>query len=251
MRFEAIRRLWERLQSGGGAALEADAHHYTESEMDFGRLVLPLLSDVEAMRRLLDELAARARALEVVLDRLPVAALVLDDEGRLLTMNRPARDLFGGEAISSRVQEIARTALQEGTESEAREVALPGSRALRLRAVPALVGDGGAEGERPSVVFLVLADRPPEVDTGAIAKSFALTRTEALVTRLVAQGATNREAADQLGISTETVRSHLSSIFRKTGVANRAALVALAFGAPFGHGPIGLPQGPALQPPGA
>jgi len=251
LRFDALRRLWEKLQTGGGAALETEAHACTESELEFGRLVLPLLNDVEAMRRLLDDLAARARALEAVLDRVPVAALVLDDEGRLLTMNRPARELFGGEAISSRVQEIAWAALRDEAGSEAREVSLPGSRALRLRAVPALVGDGKGEAERPSVVFVVPVDRPPEVDAGVIAGRFALTKTETLVTRLVAQGATNGEAAERLGIAVETVKSHLSSVFRKTGVANRAALVALAFGAPFGHGPIGLPKGPASQAPGA
>ncbi len=247
MRFEALRKLWERLQSGGDAALEADAHHYTDSELDFGRLVLPLLRDVEAMRRLLDDLAARARALEVVLDRVPVAALVFGDGGRLLTMNRPARDLFGGEAITSRVQEIARAALRDGAESEPKEVTLPGSGATRVRVVPALVADAEAEGERPSVVFLVPVDRPPVIDAGVLADRFLLTRTESVVARLVAQGATNREAAEQLGVSVETVRSHLGSAFRKTGASNRAALVALAFGAPFGHGPIG---GPSLPPSG-
>ena len=251
MRFEALRRLWEKLQSGGGAALETEAHHCTESELDFGRLVLPLLNDVEAMRLLLDELAARARALEAVLDRVPVAALVLDDEGRLLTMNRPARELFGGDAISSRVQEVAWAALCDETETGQREVSLPGPKALRLRAVPALVGDGKGDAERPSVVFLVPVDRPPDVDAAVITERFALTRTEALVTRLVAQGATNGEAATQLGIAVETVKSHLSSVFRKTGVANRAALVALAFGAPFGHGPIGPSRGPVSPPAGA
>jgi DNA-binding CsgD family transcriptional regulator len=76
------------------------------------------------------------------------------------------------------------------------------------------------------------------IDAAVLAERFLLTRTESLVARLVAQGATNREAAEQLGVSVETVRSHLGSAFRKTGASNRAALVALAFGAPFGHGPI-------------
>ena len=41
-----------------------------------------------------------------------------------------------------------------------------------------------------------------------------------------------------LTASTETVRTHLSSAFRKTGARNRAGLAALAYGARFGQGPI-------------
>ncbi len=41
-----------------------------------------------------------------------------------------------------------------------------------------------------------------------------------------------------MGLSIETVRSHLASAFRKTGARNRAGLAALAYGARFGQGPI-------------
>ncbi len=44
------------------------------------------------------------------------------------------------------------------------------------------------------------------------------------------------QAAERLGLSVETIRSHLQSAYRKTGAANRAALVALAYGARWGAG---------------
>lgn len=237
MRFDALRRLWERLQSSGGRSLPEDGESYTDSELEFGRLVLPLLEDVDAMKRMLEELSRRARALEVVLDRLPVAALVLDEEGRLLTTNRAARELFGGPAVTSRILAAVRCAVRDGTENEPREVDLPGTRRT-LRVVPADPTNAGnaATAESPGVVFLVPTDRPPEVDAASLVTRFGLTKMEAQVVKVVAQGATNKEAAERLGVSIETVRSHLGSAFRKTGASNRASLAALAFGAPFGQG---------------
>lgn len=53
-----------------------------------------------------------------------------------------------------------------------------------------------------------------------------LTPTEWQVARLAVQGLTNAEIAEQLFIGRETVKTHLSSIYSKVGVANRTQLVA-------------------------
>jgi len=48
------------------------------------------------------------------------------------------------------------------------------------------------------------------------------------VLRLLAEGRTNREIAGALSISVGTVANHLTAIFTKTGVDNRAEAVAFA-----------------------
>jgi DNA-binding NarL/FixJ family response regulator len=58
-----------------------------------------------------------------------------------------------------------------------------------------------------------------------------LTGRERDVLKLLAQGMTNREIADALVISTNTVKRHLKSIFAKLGVSTRAAATARAMGA--------------------
>ncbi|HEY7045592.1 MAG TPA: response regulator transcription factor [Jatrophihabitantaceae bacterium] len=56
-----------------------------------------------------------------------------------------------------------------------------------------------------------------------------LSQRELQVLRLVASGATNREAARQLFISEATVKTHLLHLYEKLGVRDRAAAVAEAY----------------------
>ncbi len=55
----------------------------------------------------------------------------------------------------------------------------------------------------------------------------SLTATEVAVSRLVADGLTNREVARRLHVSPHTVNSHLRHVFGKLSVPNRAALAAV------------------------
>ena len=62
-----------------------------------------------------------------------------------------------------------------------------------------------------------------------------LTPQELQMARIVAQGATNREAAAQLFVSPKTVEAHLGAIYRKLSVRSRTELAArLAAAAPSG-----------------
>ena len=56
----------------------------------------------------------------------------------------------------------------------------------------------------------------------------ALTPTEALVAELVSEGLTNPQVATELLMGSETVKTHLSRVFAKVGVANRKELILLA-----------------------
>jgi DNA-binding CsgD family transcriptional regulator len=56
----------------------------------------------------------------------------------------------------------------------------------------------------------------------------SLTDTEQATARLVAQGLTNRQVADQLFVSSHTVAFHLRQVFRKLGIRSRVELTRIA-----------------------
>jgi DNA-binding NarL/FixJ family response regulator len=60
------------------------------------------------------------------------------------------------------------------------------------------------------------------------ARPSGLTSREVEVLRLVAQGLSNADIADQLVLSRRTVHAHLRSIFAKLGVSTRTAAVRKA-----------------------
>jgi DNA-binding CsgD family transcriptional regulator len=61
---------------------------------------------------------------------------------------------------------------------------------------------------------------------GRAPSSLDLTPTETKVAALVASGGTNREVADTLFISVNTVEAHLKRIYRKLGIRSRTELAS-------------------------
>lgn len=88
-------------------------------------------------------------------------------------------------------------------------------------------GDEGASAEQQLFALFVCSaqSRPvPEVET--LRMLFGLTRAEARVARLVAQGLRPEAAADELNVSVATINFHLRNLFQKAGVTRQSDLVA-------------------------
>jgi len=80
----------------------------------------------------------------------------------------------------------------------------------------ALKGDRGTQRKAHPAVL--------RFGSGADTGWAAMTDSELAVARLVAQGLTNREVAEQLFVSPHTVSSHLRSVFAKLEITSRAQL---------------------------
>lgn len=64
----------------------------------------------------------------------------------------------------------------------------------------------------------------------------SLSRKERAMLEALAQGMSNRELAKELGISTNTVKFHLSNVYEKLAVKNRAQAIAYYYSSQFSGG---------------
>jgi DNA-binding CsgD family transcriptional regulator len=79
------------------------------------------------------------------------------------------------------------------------------------------------------VAVMVHPAREPEIPASLIVEAYGLSRREREVARLVRQGRSTRELADDLHVSTYTVQDRLKAVFAKVGVGSRRELVAQLF----------------------
>jgi DNA-binding NarL/FixJ family response regulator len=107
--------------------------------------------------------------------------------------------------------------------------------AAALRANPAfeVVGVAASEEDVPGSADVVLVARAGD-DASAVVRptrrdsiaGIALTTREREILALLADGLANKQIAARLGISTNTVKTHLELLFDKLGVSSRAEAVA-------------------------
>jgi len=69
--------------------------------------------------------------------------------------------------------------------------------------------------------------RDSEGDAGGMEQSASLTNREREILALLADGLGNKQIATRLGISPNTVKTHLELLFEKIGVRSRAEAVAV------------------------
>jgi pimeloyl-ACP methyl ester carboxylesterase/DNA-binding CsgD family transcriptional regulator len=145
--------------------------------------------------------------LEEDLQRLRVPTLVL--HSREMAMSSPE----GARRLASLVPGARLVMLEAAGLSGAGVASVLGDAAGGLAAIDAFFKDLPPRSPAPEV---------PAEDGGV------LSAREIEVLRLLAAGRSNQQIADELVISLNTVRRHVSNIFDKTGVANRAEAATYA-----------------------
>jgi DNA-binding CsgD family transcriptional regulator len=105
-------------------------------------------------------------------------------------------------------------------------VHLSGGRWLTLRA--ARIGESGAGRDRD--IAVTIEQSSPSERAGMFARAYGLSRRESELLGLIVTGSDTRELASRMFVSDNTVNDHLKSIFRKTDVRSRHALLARALG---------------------
>ena len=199
---------------------------------------------VEAIQNALNVTTIRSEALEATLNALTSGVYLADREGRIVYMNLAAeRQVDTGNVIrivNGRLAPVDREAsltLTRAIDEVIREradlstsgtIALPGVNNAGLIATILPL----ACGEQRSVAGMVaiFVQDPivmPPLAGEAFAGLYGLTTSELSVLLAMAPGLCVKEAAETLGISENTVKTHLKHIHSKTGISKQTELLRL------------------------
>ncbi len=190
-----------------------------------------------------------AQVERVLLDRLDIAALALDADRRVTRSNLAADVLLArrdglyveGSTLrcdTARAEESLQGALSTvhaGDGLGAIETSLvlvprlSGRRPLLLFISPIPSPDDGSRALGATVLVRDADVVRPELE-GLIARLFGLTPSEVHIAVRVALGDPPNDVAERLGLSVDTVRSHLKRVFFKTATRGQSDLVRLVFG---------------------
>ncbi len=186
------------------------------------RAVLPAFRAGLAMWH---RVGAQRAELGRVLDGVRDALLLYDWTGELLHANPSAVRLVegtGGSRLRAAAQEIAwalATLLRRGQPGEVTRDVPAGPTVFRLRGTFA---PAAMMGRDPGVLVTIEGQAVAPLGDAELRARYRLTAREISVARLVAEGLSNQEIADRLGVSFFTARNHVERVLARLGAGNRA-----------------------------
>jgi len=244
------------------------APRYREREISLFKLLAPHVCRALVISDMLDIRALRSDMLERTLDGLASGVYLTARDGRVVYMNAAAQRQVGtGKSIrivNSRISAVdpgTRAALSRAIDEAAAGDIYDNGREHSL-AIPNVDGGPGyigtllpvSRGQRCNIVAPLAASvalftkdpaETPLLPGEAFARLYKVTGGELRVLLALAQGLGGKEAADLLGISEPTLRTHLQRIFSKTNTIRQSDLLRLFQNA---TPPVRSTQQPALHP---
>ena len=245
------------LRTGGRmASLHASrsdsSPRYQEHDVGLFNLLAPHVCRALAISDALDIRALRSEMLEKTLDGLAAGVFLTARDGRVVYMNRAAeKQIKAGTSVRlanhrlAPTDSAARAALSKAIDQSARDhdAAVDGRASEHSVAVPDGIGGGCIatllpieSGQRQGIlapfaasmaVFMQDPIQAPPMPGEAFARLHKLTGGELRVLLSLSQGLGGMEAADMLGISEATVRTHLQHMYSKTGTSRQSDLLRL------------------------
>jgi DNA-binding CsgD family transcriptional regulator/PAS domain-containing protein len=220
---------------------------FGQDEVDLLRLLYPHLERAMQFNRRLAFLEGRCLASFEVLDMVAAGVVLLDRAGRILAVNRAAQRVLDqndglsaardgliastsdqNQRLRAEIGESVLTSRGSGLSAGgALAIARPsGKRPFSVVIMPASVIAFPSDVGRPSAVVFV---NDPEIKADAapaiLRRLYDLTASEARLASLLLQDENLVDAAERLGISHNTARTHLQRIYDKTGTRRQAELV--------------------------
>ncbi len=208
--------------------------------------LLPLFGSAMAVHRRLRDTEAISRGLKGALDQLEDGALLLDQRLKVYYHNAAAEAVLAAQGplrnargyLRARHWEDQQRMLHLAAQADQAASAElpfrciigpsgPGDISLEMSFVAAIGAGRGTENPGASIIaFLGPLQRPPgTLPPDILASLFGLTPAEGSVAQCAARAHSPTEIAELLGMSRNTVKSHLKSIYSKLDVHSQAELV--------------------------
>jgi DNA-binding CsgD family transcriptional regulator len=220
--------------------------------MAFVRLLAPHLQNALRTRVLISELRVQVQDLAAAMHALWTPVFLFDRTGRCAFTNVAARALLSSQRGISyqdgrlvidnheRSQTLAalirraialntlgRSKISKSLGGGAMLIPRGESRPLRLHVAPLPPTHIPGGGNFAAIGFISDPDDTPSLPEDMLRELYGLTQSEARLASQIAAGVSLSDAANCIGVSRETVRTQLKSIFQKTGTRKQSDLIRL------------------------
>ena len=220
---------------------------FGNKDVELLRFLAPHIIRAFRLHLQLSELKARADNLQHAMDRVATGIILLGEEGRILHTNQKAAQLLaendGLKIVHGCIQaerasennQLEHLVSDAHATSNGRGLGAGGALKVSRRLRPALhvlispVRNIALDSAMPVHAVVFISDpaqklRPPVVILQAL---FGLTPAESRLALLLCAGHPPPQIADLIGVSTNTLKTQLTSIYRKTGTSRQSQLVRL------------------------
>jgi DNA-binding CsgD family transcriptional regulator len=169
--------------------------------------------------------------IDIILNKMPVGVVVYNRKLHMVYTNRMAENFLKRYFLPDEISQLTRR-IFDAMDASSLQESFPGEVYIFKR----LDGSSSnwifrfflSEGPKKLVGIFIIEERiSQKLDMNEIRKQFRLTRRETDILRRVLDGLKNVEIAEELEISEQTVKDHLSNIYMKSGVENRFDLARL------------------------
>ena len=176
--------------------------------------------------------------IKFVLDKLPMGVIVLDSRIEVIYRNKKADLYLKSYELPVEVPAVSRRVFDAISTSRIPEL-VPGEIYFKKSLGPYDSSTDWTfkmdfcEGPDPLVVVFIMRDSvSSSLDLNKLRPQYKLTRRETDILRRVIDGLKNTEISEDLSISEQTVKDHLSNVYMKIGVENRFDLMRTLINSP-------------------
>ena len=250
--------LYDDREKSAGLALTRpiSMEGFGTAEMASLAAVVPVLQRAVSLHATVVKASEKGRLTTAGLDRLSLGMFIVDSKGKVHYMNPAAEEIVASRcgvklsrsgnlecdlrADSEKLKALITAALDSANRrgrnpaGAMRARAAGGESRLALRVTPLdRVPLNPFMPGRFAAVLISKKPRPVTDDIRLVLSDvYGLTSTEAIIATLLGSGQSLAEICEELGITENTVRTHLKRIFSKTGTNRQAALIRLILSFP-------------------